>query len=165
MGNARRSAALPTIEFQCSLPSLPIVARNGCLGRITAPSVVSLVLFFKEISSLARSSVVPCSRRSRCGLAIFAMLAAIVRGFESLTVPLTTARRGLEFRPGRRNGASAERRNGRAFGYAANRRVLCGWLTKVRIEQRLSLQKHTGQAKQSVCDTTESTPVRVAALA
>ena len=80
---------------------------------------------------------------------------------------LTAAVRDAEpmCRPGRRNGASAERRNGRAFGYAANRRVLCGWLTKVRIEQRLSLQKHTGQAKQSVCDTTESTPVRVAALA
>lgn len=88
-----------------------------------------------------------------CGGGLRPVLTAAVRDAEPMC------------RPGRRNGASAERRNGRAFGYAANRRVLCGWLTKVRIEQRLSLQKHTGQAKQSVCDTPESTPVRVAALA
>jgi hypothetical protein len=39
---------------------------------------------------------------------------------------------------------------------------LCGRSAKVRIKQRLSLQKDTGQGKQSVRDTTESTTVRVA---
>ena len=42
---------------------------------------------------------------------------------------------------------------------------LCGRSAKVRIKQRLSLQKDTCQGKQSVCDTTESTSVRVAAFA
>ena len=98
-------------------------------------------------------AVVKTASAPPCGGGLRPVLTAAVRDAEPMC------------RPGRRNGASAERRNGRAFGYAANRRVLCGWLTKVRIEQRLSLQKHTGQAKQSVCDTTESTPVRVAALA
>ena len=42
---------------------------------------------------------------------------------------------------------------------------LCGRLAKVRIKQRLSLQKDTCQGKQSVRDTTESTTVRVATFA
>ena len=42
---------------------------------------------------------------------------------------------------------------------------LCGRLAKVRIKQRLSLQKDTCQGKQSVRDTTESTSVRVTTLA
>ena len=43
--------------------------------------------------------------------------------------------------------------------------VLCGRSAKVRIKQRLSLQKDTCQGQQSVRDTTESTSVRVAAFA
>ena len=39
---------------------------------------------------------------------------------------------------------------------------LCGRLAKVRIKQRLSLQKDTCQSKQSIRDTTESATVRVA---
>src|SRR2546423_5300326 len=42
---------------------------------------------------------------------------------------------------------------------------LCGRSAKVRIKQRLSLQKDTCQGKQSVGDTTESTSVRVATFA
>ena len=64
-----------------------------------------------------------------CGGGLRPVLTAAVRDAEPMC------------RPGRRNGASAERRNGRAFGYAANRRVLCGWLTKVRIELSIGAQK------------------------
>jgi len=42
---------------------------------------------------------------------------------------------------------------------------LCGRSAKVRIKQRLSLQKDTCQGKQSIRDTTESTSVRVATFA
>src|SRR5215472_13053920 len=42
---------------------------------------------------------------------------------------------------------------------------LCGKSAKVRIKQRLSLQKDACQGKQSIRDTTESTTVRVAAFA
>jgi hypothetical protein len=42
---------------------------------------------------------------------------------------------------------------------------LCGRSAKVRIKQRLALQKDTCQGKQSIRDTTESTAVRVATFA
>ena len=42
---------------------------------------------------------------------------------------------------------------------------LCGRSAKVRIKQRLSLQKETCQGNQSIRDTTESTTVRVATFA
>ena len=74
---------------------------------------------------------------------------------------LTAAARGAVsiLRPGRRNGAPAELRNRSRLGCASNREVSCGRLTKLRIKRRLSLQKDTGQAKQSVCDTAQGSPV------
>ena len=43
--------------------------------------------------------------------------------------------------------------------------AICGMSAKVRIKQRLSLQKDACQGKQSIRDTTESTTVRVATFA
>jgi len=59
----------------------------------------------------------------------------------------------------RRNGAPAELRNRSRLRCASNREVSCGRLTKLRIKRRLSPQKDTGHAKQSVCDTAQGSPV------
>src|SRR5208283_4605321 len=74
---------------------------------------------------------------------------------------LTAAARGAVpiLRPGRRNGAPAELRNRSRLRCTSNREVSCGRPTKLRIKQRLSPQKDTGQAKQSVCDTAQGSPV------
>ena len=81
-------------------------------------------------------------------------------------------RKNLPHDPRLENGetdAQAEQRNftvaKRGFGALSIMAPLCGRSAKVRIKQRLSLQKDTCQGKQSIRDTTESTSVRVATFA